>query len=221
MQGYQKCNKLLNPSAIQWHRNWEYVMNTQILPTWALQRSASRMFGQQETDRDRTVKGRQLLNFILTSPAGQCIICDMVILTRVQDIFCVEMRAWKHIQYYYQKHCNSLGWAATIVLVFSRRPAFEYWPATRDHDVLRDSTPTPPHHLQENDIMFSKRSRLLPNSLQYTTNLSAFVKRRDVILLVHRPVAVWIWQLISISCRGWNTSNVRYSISWCGVCFLP
>jgi hypothetical protein len=143
MKGYQKCNKLLNPPAIQLHRNREYVMHTQILLTRALQRSASRMFRQNETDRDRTVKRRQVLHFILTPIAGQCIICDVFILMRVQDIFCVEMRCWKHIQYWYQKHHNSLGLATTIVLVFSRRPMFEYWPATIDHDVLR-GPPSPP-----------------------------------------------------------------------------
>ena len=175
MQGYQKCNKLLNPSAIQLHRNRECVMNRQILLTWALQWSASRMFGQHETDRDRTVKGRQVLNFSLTPIAGQCIILDVVILIRVQDIFCVEMRGWKHIQYCYQKHCNSLGLATTIVLVFSRRPMFEYWPATKDHDVLR-GLPHAPYHLQKNnDILLSKTPRLLPNSLQYIT---IFLSRR-------------------------------------------
>lgn len=178
MQGYQKCNKLLNPSAIQWQRNREYVMNTQILLTRALQRSASRMFGQHETDRNRTVKGRQVQNFIWTPFAGQCIICGVVILISVQDIFCVEMRGWKHVQYWYKKHCNSLGLATTLVLVFSRRPMFEYWPATRDHDVLRGPPPAPlPPHTTFRKIktMFSKTPWLLPNYLQYIT---IFLSRR-------------------------------------------
>jgi len=66
-------------------------MNTQILLTWALQRSTSRMFGQHETDGNRTVKRRQVLNFILIPITGQCIICDVVTLISVQDIFRVEM----------------------------------------------------------------------------------------------------------------------------------
>jgi hypothetical protein len=44
----------------------------------------------------------QVLNVIVTPTASQCIICDVPILKRVQDIFRMEMRGRQHMQCWYK-----------------------------------------------------------------------------------------------------------------------